>query len=185
MSAVRRLRFAAVAMLTAIVMPVAGVQSVAAQGASPWYGKSVSATVDYQNRIRRGGQEFNAPLRLSINLTISADGKVTGDTSRSSTGPRGPLSSGRRINTQIGKPGEVRGSGHGVVVASGSSLTILRTWEVGGAKITINMQGGGRCSISAPVMREVGAGTTKRDHIASGTVEILSSRQVGSSCTVR
>ncbi len=163
-----------------------GAQPALAQGAGAFAGKSITATVNYKNRIRYGGREADSDMRLALNLTISGDGRVTGSVSRNSTNFRGqPIGQNRPISTQIGKPREVRGSGHGLVVVSGNTLTILRTWEVGGAKITVNMQGGGRCSITAPVVREVGAGTTKRDHVTSGTVEVLSSRQVGSSCSVR
>jgi hypothetical protein len=178
--------FMAAAGVAVLVGCFGSVQPAVAQGAGVFAGKSISATVNYKNRIRYGGREAESDLRLDISMTISGDGKVTGSVSRNSTNFRGqPIGQNRSISTQIGKPKEVRGSGHGVVVVSGNTLTVLRTWEVGGAKITITMQGGGRCTVTAPVMREVGAGTTKRDHVTSGTVEVLSSRQVGSSCSVR
>ena len=155
-------------------------------GAQAFFGKSITATVNYQNRIRRNGQEFDAPMKFDLNLNISADGTVTGSAARVvRSGPRGLISAepgdfgGDRQDERSRRAAALR------IVVSGNTLTILRTFEVGGAKITINVQGGGRCTISAPVVREVGAGTTKRDHIVSGTVEVLSSRQVSSTCSVR
>ena len=173
---------------TALLGMAAGlpaVQPASAQGAGPFAGKSITAVVNYQNRIRVNGQEQDSAMKLDLNLNISADGTVTGSSGRSSEGRRGPIARSTSISTKIGKPREIAGSGNSVILVSGNTLTILRTFEVGGAKITVTMQGGGRCSISAPVVREVGAGNTKRDHINSGTVEVISSRQVGSSCTVR
>ncbi len=156
-----------------------------AQGAGPFAGKSISAVVNYQVKGRRGGIDFDAPMKFDLNLSVSGDGAVTGNAARSSEGRRGPIATSRGISATIGKPREIAGSGNSVIVVSGNTMTILRTFEVGGAKITINLQGGGRCSITAPVVREVGAGTTKRDHIAGGTAEIFSARQVSSSCSVR
>ena len=161
-------------------------EPAAAQGAGAFAGKSISGTVNYKNRVRFEGQEFDSDMKFDLNLTISADGRVSGNSSRSSIGFKGqPISRTGAITATIGKPREVAGSGNSVIVVSGNTLTILRTFEVGGVKVTVNLQGGGRCTISAPVMREVGAGTTKRDHIVRGTVQVLSSRQVGSSCSVR
>lgn len=180
----RTLVIVAGAVLAALA--AASARPAMAQGAGAFAGKSISGTVNYKNRIRFEGKEFDSDMRFDLNLTISGDGQVSGNTSRSSIGLKGqPIAQNRAISATIGKPREVAGSGNSVIVVSGSTLTILRTWEVGGAKITVNMQGGGRCTISAPVMREVGAGTTKRDHIVRGSVEVLSSRQVGSSCSVR
>jgi hypothetical protein len=145
-------------------------------------GRAITATVQYQMRVRREGRgEFEAPATVDWRLNIGSDGRVTGSVTRSSTGPRGPISTSRSINATLGKPGEIRGSGHGVMILSGNTLTVLRTFEVGGNKTTITFSGGG-CSIRSPIMHETGAGRTKRDHIAGGSVEILSARQVSSSC---
>ena len=71
------------------------------------------------------------------------------------------------------------------MILAGNTLTMLRTFEVGGFKSTINFTGGGGCTIRAPVLQETGAGTTRRDSISGGTVEVLSARQVSSSCRVQ
>jgi hypothetical protein len=160
-------------------------ERVNAQGITPesLRGRSVEAQVVYQVRGRREGHEFDAPMTFDLRLNIGGDGRVTGSATRSSTGRRGPISNTRQISAVIGRPREVAGSGHSVMVLSGSTLTILRTFEVGGLKTTITFSGRG-CSIRAPLMQEVGAGRTKRDHIAGGTVEVISARQVSTSCRV-
>ena len=140
-------RLAAMAAL-GFVAGIPAVQPASAQGAGPFAGKSISAVVNYQNKIRVNGRDFDAPMKFDLNLNISGDGVVTGSGTRSSEGLRGPISRSQSISATIGKPREVRGSGNAVILVSGNTLTILRTFEVGGVKITVTMQGGGRCSIT-------------------------------------
>jgi hypothetical protein len=175
--------------LRAVLLASAGVvaqsDSATAQGVTPesLRGRSIEASVQYQVQGNKGGREFNAPLTVDWRLNIGGDGRVTGSVTRSSTGMRGPISTSRQISAVIGRPREIPGSGHGVMLLSGNTLTVLRTFEVGGNKTTITFSGGG-CSIRSPVMQEVGAGTMRRDHITGGTAEIRSARQVASSCRV-
>jgi hypothetical protein len=150
-------------------------------------GKSIQATVQYQQQIRREGREFAVSVTAEWRLNIGSDDRVTGSISRTSTSPRGPVSTSRPISAVIGKPNQIRdaGGGHGLILLSGNTLTLLRTFEVGGVKNTITFTGGGGCTINAPIMREVGAGPTRRDAIVGGTVEIISAKQVSSSCRVQ
>jgi hypothetical protein len=174
---------AAVAMMLGLMTTAepAGAQGVTVESLR---GRSIEASVNYQQRVRREGRgEFDAPLTVDYRLNIGGDGRVTGSVTRSSTGPRGPVSASRQINAVLGRPGEIRGSGHAVMILSGNTLTMLRTFEVGGVKTTITFAGGG-CSIRSPVMREVGAGPTRRDSMVGGSIEVLSSRQVSTRCQV-
>lgn len=159
-----------------------------AQGTSveSLHGKSITASVQYEVQLRREGREFAAPVTAEWRLAIGADNRVTGSISRTSVSPRGPVSTSRPISAVIGRPGQIKDAGgHGLILLSGNTLTLLRTFEVGGIKTTITLTGGGGCSIDAPVMKEVGAGPTRRDAIVGGSIEILSSRQVSSTCRVK
>jgi hypothetical protein len=157
-----------------------------AQGVTPesLYGRSIEASVIYQQRVRLESRgEFDTTVRADWRLNIGGDGKVNGTFTRSSTAPSGrPISTSRQFSAVIGRPRQVGGGGHSVMILSGNTLTVLRTFEVGGSKTTITFSGGG-CSIRSPIVQEVGAGRTRRDAIAGGgTVEIISARQVSSSC---
>jgi hypothetical protein len=176
-------------LLIAVLLACAGLPGQAeranAQGVSPdsLRGRSVEATVVYQVRRRHETRgEIDSPVTVDWRLNIGSDGRVTGSVTRSTTGRRGPISNTRQVSAAIGKPREVAG-GHSLMILSGNTLTLLRTFEVGGHKTTITFSGGG-CSIRAPMMQEVGAGRTKRDAIVGGTVEVISHRQVSSSCRV-
>lgn len=161
-------------------------ENAQAQGVTPesLRGRSIQAQVVYQMRVRREGRgEFDTPFTFDLTLNIGGDGRVTGSATRSAPGPRGQVSATRQISAVVGRPREIAGSGHSVMLLSGNTLTVLRTFEVGGLKTTITFSGGG-CSIRAPIMQESGAGRTKRDAIAGGTVEVISSRQVSTSCRV-
>ncbi len=169
--------------LVLATVAVSGMLPAAAQsGTDAIKGKSIATSIDYLLKVRRGGQEFDAPFKLEINLNIASDGRVTGSVNRSSSNPRGPIAASRSISTTLGKPGEIKGSGSSIIVMSGNTLTILRTFDAGGWKIMINFAGGG-CTVRAPMMRE-GAKTTNRDHMAGGSVEIISARQISSSCRI-
>jgi hypothetical protein len=172
-------------LLTSVSLPIEAERANAQSVTPAWLaGRTVEATVTFQMRIRREGRgEFDAPTTIDWRLNIGSDGRVTGSITRSSpVGPRGPVSTTRQVSAQIGRPGELRGGGgHGVMILSGNTLTMLRTFEVGGNKTTITFAGGG-CSIRGAMMQEVGAGRTRAAAIAGGTVEVLSSRQVSSSC---
>lgn len=148
-------------------------------------GRTITAQVAYETRARRDGREFDNPVKFDFVINVGSDGRATGSVTRSAQGPRGPVTQSRSWSAVLGKPREVAGSGHAVMLLSGNTLTLLRTFEVGGVKTTITLRGGGSCTIRAPVMKEVGAGPVRRDAIVGGTIELLSSRQVSSSCQVR
>jgi hypothetical protein len=154
--------------------------------AGPFAGKSIVASVDIASRIRRpDGHEFDSTVKWGVNVSISAGGQVKGSGLRTGSTSRGkPVSRTYTISGKVGKPR--RGaSGHNLMFVSGNTLTMLSTFDVGGSKTTITLQGGSRCAISFQSMREVGAGATRRDAIGGGSVQILRARQTGSSCSVR
>jgi hypothetical protein len=148
-------------------------------------GATVNASVTYAMHTRKDGNEFRTSATIDFRLTFGPGGTVTGTVTRNAMLPRGPVSRTQTVATTLGRPREVQGSGHVVMVLSGNALTILRTFDVGGNKTTITFGDGGRtCTIRGAMAQEVGAGTSRRDHILGGTVEIISGRQSASSCRV-
>lgn len=64
----------------------------------------------------------------------------------------------------------------------------LRTIEVGGFKMAITLSGSGNamgCTVSAPYMREQGAGAGRTDSVFGGKASIASMNQTSSQCSVR
>jgi hypothetical protein len=148
-------------------------------------GSTVKASVTYALHTRRDGREFRTTATIDYRLTFGPGGTVTGTVTRNANLPRGPATRTLPVQTTLGRPREIKGSGHVVMVLDGNALTILRTFEVGGNKTTIAFADGGRaCSIRGTMAKEVGAGTSRRDHIKGGTVEIISGQQVAATCQV-
>lgn len=89
------------------------------------------------------------------------------------------------MNGTIGLPKQAAtGSGHALWILDGDKLTLLRTFETGGikAEITIN---GASCSVRAPLVREQGAGNIRRsDSVVGGPVEVLSAKLTSASCRI-
>jgi hypothetical protein len=80
------------------------------------------------------------------------------------------------------------GGGHAVWIFADGVLTMLRTYKVGGFKMSIAFarhETGLTCSIEAPHAREVGAGNIRRESAFGGSWEIISAKQISSSCKIR
>lgn len=169
-----------------IVVGLSTAQPASAQGGtSALHGKSISASVSYQTKVRSGGREVDGTYKVDWHLNIGGDGSVSGSATRAFTGPQGTQTGSRSIAAKLAKPGDVAGSGHQLMVLSGNTLTILRTFEVGGSGTKIRIAGGGNCAVASAMMKEVGAGTTRRESPAGGSVEVISARQVSSSCRIQ
>jgi multimeric flavodoxin WrbA len=119
-----------------------------AQGVTPaWLGgRTVEASVGYQQRVRREGRgEFDVSTRVDWRLTIGGDGRVTGSVTRSSVGLRGPVSSTRQFSAVIGKPREIAGSGHSVMNSSAfRAFSPAGRSPDGGASAMVDSLKGGR-----------------------------------------
>jgi hypothetical protein len=149
-------------------------------------GSIVDATVHYNLKGVVRGRQFDTTGHIDLHLRIGAGGTITGSVTRTVQGFRQVLTKTRSMSATIGRPKQLKTGDHGVIVLSGNTLTLLRTFEVGGSRTTVTFGGGGRtCTIRAPLLREVGAGgNVRRDHVAGGSVDITSSRQTSSSCRV-
>ena len=158
----------------------------AAQGVSfeSLRGRTITAQWAYETRARRDGREFDNPVKFDMTINVGGDGNASGTVTRHVVGPRGPQSETRTFSATIGKPGQTR-EGHRLMLLSGNTLTVLQTFEVGGAKTTITLGGGGSCTVRSPPLKETGSSVVvRRNAVVGGQIEILSSRQVSSSCRV-
>lgn len=171
----------AMALWPALPSPVAA-QAVSVESLR---GRTITAQWAYETRARREGKEFDNPVKFDLTMNIGGDGKVSATVTRHVVGPRGPQSETRSFSAVIGKPGQTR-EGHRLMLLSGNTLTVLQTFEVGGAKTTIVLGRGGSCTVRSPAMKETGSNVVvRRNAVVGGQIEILSSRQVSSSCQVR
>ena len=169
----------------ATTMPAAG-QAITPESLQ---GSTVVATVNYDVRSRNDGQEITGPGSVTYRRTFGAAGAYTGSVTRTGQTPRGPTTGTQQYfpdaRTRARSQGGIRG--HSVWLLSGNTLRMLRTYEVGGKNATITFGPGARsCSIRSPFMRESGTGgAIRREGIGGrGSVEIISARQVSSSCQV-
>lgn len=158
------------------------------------YGYKILATQTFVGQFRNdlgeapGGFSVRFDIRLgpdqAMQWTVSHDRWV--DTAKGRK--NGHLQrSGKGILT---KPGEARdGSGAGIWLFSGSTLTALRTFDVGGSKTDIQFKtsaSGLTCEMQSPMMQQRGAGSTKDASAmpGGGKVEIIWSRMTTSTCRV-
>lgn len=172
--------------ILALALWPAPLSPAAAQGVSveSLRGRTITASVSWETKARRNGREFDNPVKNDFTIVIGSDGKVTGTVTRHVVGPSGPTTQTRSFSAVLGRPRDAVG-GSALMLLSGNTLTMLRTFEVGGGKTTITLGGGGSCTIRSPAMRETGSGVLlRRDAVVGGQIEILSSRQVSSSCRV-
>jgi len=148
------------------------------------HGAKIELRVNYDMRVRRAEGDFSTTMDVLWRMSVS-DGKISGSVTRTVTTPRGPRTRSHQMNGAIGQPKQAAtGSGHALWILEGDKLTLLRTFETGGlkAEITIN---GSSCTVRAPLVREQGAGNTKRsDSVVGGSVEVLSARQTSGSCRI-
>ena len=111
-------------------------------------GSTIVATVNYDVRWRRGGEELSGPGSVTYRLTIGASGAYTGSVTR--TQARGASSSTEQFSGTVGQAREAGGaiSGHAVWMLSGNTLRMLRTYGAGGKTTVITFGAGGRsCAV--------------------------------------
>jgi hypothetical protein len=152
-------------------------------------GKTIEASVLYNAKARDQMRSYNGQVRADFVISINGNrlrGSVT--RTRIRNGRDGP-STTRPMAAVFGHAKAMRGGDHALAILSGRKLTLLRTMQAGAVHIDITFSGSPsnlRCSIRAPLVREVGAGPIRRnDSVRGNPVEITSIRQASSSCRVR
>jgi hypothetical protein len=154
-------------------------------------GAIVETSVGYQNTARWNGQNVSTQSRTDRKIIMGpADmGRVEWTmTSHSSRGTR--TTAPKSYSFTLGQPRETAsmGGGHIVWLFNDGVLTLLRTYKVGGFKMSITFarhDGGLTCSIQQAHAREVGAGNIRRESAFGGSWEIISAKQISSTCRIR
>jgi len=154
-------------------------------------GATIEATVVYQQVRRRDGQVLSGETRQSWRTVIGPGDAIQSTTSQTSSSERGTRTSAPRTGSfTLGKPRTVfdLGGGDAVWAFTNGTLNYLRTYRgAGGYKrtFTFTRAGGGlNCSVRTAFARETGVGRIDLESPFGGRVEILSSKQVSSSCRV-
>jgi len=155
-------------------------------------GAVVETTVTMAQQIRREGREFPVQLHQQQKITFFSDSKIEWTSTPTSHTPRGirqgPTRTGRMT---LGQPGETKqlGGGDFIWIFEDGTLTTLRTYtKQGGYKRTIAFarEGGAiNCTAKEAFVREEGVGRiVLRSAIDDAPVEVLSAKQVASTCRV-
>jgi hypothetical protein len=154
-------------------------------------GMTIEAAVVYQQQVRRDGQVFANRMRQTWTTVIGPGDAIRSTSSNTSEGPRGSRTSAPRTGSfTLGKPRTVSdlGGGDAVWAFTNGTLNYLRTYRgAGGYKrtFTFTRAGGGlNCSVRTAFARETGVGRIDLESPFGSQVEILSSKQISSSCRV-
>jgi hypothetical protein len=162
---------------------------VAAQTLTPaeLEGLVLSGAVNYTGTFRRAGFTYDADIVRRFSVKIGAQGSINTSVVREVHYQGTVTRLNRSFSGKIGVPGQTEDS-KVLWVLAGNTLTGLNVFEVGGrqTKFTLKRSGSGfSCSVEAPFMQELGAGSTKSTAAKGGKAEILKIRQTGSSCAAK
>jgi hypothetical protein len=154
-------------------------------------GATIEASVVHHQVRRRDGQVVSGETRQTWRTVIGPGDTIHSTSSNTAYGPRGSRSSAPRSGSfTLGKPRPVSdlGGGHAVWAFTNGTLNYLRTYRAaGGYKRTFSFTRSGAgltCTIRTAFAREDGVGNIDFESPMGGRVEILSSKQVSSSCRV-
>jgi hypothetical protein len=155
-------------------------------------GATIEAVVVMQQLRRSGGQTHSGESRQTWRTVIGPGDTIQSTSSTTASSPRGTRTSAPRTGSfTLGKPRAVSdlGGGDAVWVFTNGTLNYLRTYRgAGGYKRTFTFArraGGLTCTVRTAFARESGVGDIELESPVSGSrVEILSSKQVSSSCRV-
>ena len=176
-------------LLLALSMP-AGAQAISLDDLQ---GVTVHTTNNYVGRFRNAKGEapggFTTTFAIKIGPGAAISTKMTRNTFADT--PRGRVTGSmtRTGKGEIGKPREANSPGSVLWVLEDNTLVSLRVFEVGASIMRNKLEksdSGLSCSVSAPIAREVGAGATTDTSAmkGGGKVEVLSAKQISSSCRV-
>jgi hypothetical protein len=148
-------------------------------------GAAIQGSAAFNMRVRNVRGEFPSHMTWSFRMNIGPEGKINGTAMRTVTTPKGPQSKSNPMSGSIGVPGTAAGGdGSRLWVLDGDKLTLLRTFGAGGFKAEITLNGSS-CSMRAVMVREEGAGNTRRaDGVVGGPVTVLSMTPTGATCRI-
>jgi hypothetical protein len=153
-------------------------------------GVAISGVVNYTGRFRTHLGEGTSNIVWNFRLRIGPGSAVSMSHTRNvrwqtKEGPK-TASLSKSATGTIGLPKQTS-DGAALWLLEANTLVLLKVFEVGGnsTKITLARRGSGlSCSVTAPMVREVGAGASKTKAAVGGKVEMLDIRQTSSSCRV-
>jgi hypothetical protein len=149
-------------------------------------GASIQGSAGFNMRVRNPRGEFPSHMTWSFRMAIGPAGKIDGSATRTVTTPKGPQSKTQKMGGTIGVPGAGSdGEGNRLWLLDGDKLTLLRTFGTGGFKAEVTLNGSS-CTVRAVMVREEGAGATRRSEgVVGGPVTVLSMTPTGStSCRI-
>jgi hypothetical protein len=153
-------------------------------------GMAVTATVKYRGTFAREKGSGPGNITHTYRIRIGPDDKIQTAHTRNveAITPVGPKHSSlsRNFSGQIGMPAQ-GGAGNFLWLLDKNELVLLRTLDIGGFKTTIafsKTDKGMTCKVTAPYLKESGAGAGKTDSAAGGKVRIIAMQQVSSTCSV-
>jgi hypothetical protein len=155
-------------------------------------GLTIHTTNSFVGHIRNMKGEFPGGWTSRMEIKIGSNGDFQWNHTRLAwvDAPKG------RKNAQMHRSGRGKmgsafdvkdGSGQYLWLLEGDTLTSLRVFETGGMirKIKFDKSATGlKCTASATLAREVGAGPTKDRAAVGGKVQVLSARPTSSSCRI-
>lgn len=153
-------------------------------------GLSVAATVKYRGTFARDKGPGPGNITHTYRIRIGPEDGVQVAMTRNveAITPFGPKHSSlsRTFSGKIGTPAQAA-SGNYLWLLEKNELILLRTLEVGGFKLTLafsKSDKGMNCKVTAPYLKEAGAGAGKTDSAFGGKVRIVSMHQMSSTCSV-
>jgi hypothetical protein len=155
-------------------------------------GLTIHTTNSFVGHIRNMKGEFPGGWTSRMEIKIGPNGEFQWNHTRLAwvDAPKG------RKNAQMHRSGKGKmgsafdvkdGSGQYLWLLEGDTLTSLRVFETGGMirKIKFDKSAAGlKCTASATLAREVGAGPTKDRAAVGGKVQVLNARPTSSSCRI-
>jgi len=153
-------------------------------------GALMEVSVTHERTIRRDGKELPNKLRSDWKIRFNSVDSISVSSERISYGLRKTNRTKEKESVKnLARPRETtsRGGGHALWMFDDDALTFLRTYQGGGMKATFTVARsptGFDCTAKVSWLREEGAPIVMRSFVDDARLEILSARQVASTCRV-
>ena len=153
-------------------------------------GALMEVSVTQERTIRRDGRELPNKFRMDWKIRFNSLESISVSSERISYGLRKTNRTKEKESVKnLTRPTEtrLRGGGHALWILEDDALTFLRTYQGGGLKATFAMARsptGFDCTAKVGWLREEGAPIVMRSFVDEARLEILSARQVASSCRI-
>jgi lipoprotein-anchoring transpeptidase ErfK/SrfK len=153
-------------------------------------GALMEVSVTQERTIRRDGKELPNKFRMDWKIRFNAVDSISVSSERISYGLRNTNRTKEKESVKnLARPTEtkLRGGGHTLWIFEDDALTFLRTYQGGGLKATFAVTRGATgfdCTAKVSWLREESAPIVMRSFVDDARLEILSARQVASTCRV-